>query len=346
MELDERKKLILGAIIENYIETAEPVGSRTIAKRNFLNISPATIRNEMADLEEMGLLEQPHTSAGRVPSHLGYRMYVDRLMKRYQLTANEINRMRSLMEIKIAELDTLIREIANIYSRITNYTVIGTMPEIKKAVIKHFQVMPIDEKSLLLIIVTNTNVVRDTKISVSRKVDLHTAARISSVLNEKLSNVSCNDIDMQKIMQLQAELSGNEDLIQPILQFIYDCIEATENSEVFRGGLTNLLSFPEYSNIERAKQLLEFLDDKSNLHRAVAIRENQNVRIAIGSENKAIELQDCSIVVSSYNIDGKVVGTIGLIGPTRMNYSKAVSNLEFLTDQLNKLTKVTNDENE
>ncbi len=338
MELDERKKLILGAIIESYIETAEPVGSRTIAKKHDLNVSPATIRNEMSDLEEMGLLEQPHTSAGRIPSHLGYRMYVDRLMKRYELTANEITRMCSLMELKIAELDTLIKEIANIYSRITNYTVIGTMPEVSKASIKHFQVMPIDDKTLMLIIVTNTNIVRDTKISIGRPIDLHTAARISSVLNERLSGLSCGDIDMEKITLLQAELTDNEDLIQPILHFIYECVEATENSEVFTGGISNLLSFPEYNNIQRAKELIGFLDDKSNLHRAMAVREHEHVRIVIGSENRAIELKDCSIVVSSYNIDGKVVGTIGLIGPTRMNYSKAVSNLEFLANQLNRLT--------
>lgn len=346
MELDERKKMILGAIIENYIETAEPVGSRTIAKKNQLNISPATVRNEMSDLEDMGLLEQPHTSSGRIPSHLGYRMYVDRLMKKYELTANEVIRMRSLMELKIAELDTLVKEIANIYSRLTNYTVIGTMPETSKATIKHFQVMPINENSLLLVIVTNNNVVKDTKITTNKKIDIHTAVRISSILNEKLAGISCSDIDMEVIMRLQAELINNSELIQPILQFIYDTIEGPENSEVFHGGITNLLSFPEYNNVERAKQLLDFLDDKANLHRAVAIRENENIRISIGSENKAMELKDCSIVLSSYKIDGKIVGTIGLIGPTRMNYSKAVSNIEFLTNQLNKLSQKNMEEEE
>ncbi|MDR0405365.1 MAG: heat-inducible transcriptional repressor HrcA [Clostridiales bacterium] len=346
VDLDERKKMILGAIIESYIETAEPVGSRTIAKRNSLNISPATIRNEMADLEDMGLLEQPHTSAGRVPSHLGYRTYVDRLMKRYQLTAGEVSRMRSLMELKIAEIDTLIKEIANIYSRLTNYTVIGSMPDTEKATIKHFQIMPIDDDTLLLVIVTNANTVKDTKIGLEKPVSVHTAARISSLLNEKLAGVSCEDIDLETVTQLQAGLADNEELLQPILRFIYDCIETTENAEVFYGGITNLLSFPEYSNISRAKQLLEFLDDKANLHRAVALREHENVKIIIGSENKAAELVDCSIILSSYQINGEIVGTIGLIGPTRMNYSKAVSHIEYLTRQLNRLTRANTEEEE
>ncbi|OQB15569.1 MAG: Heat-inducible transcription repressor HrcA [Firmicutes bacterium ADurb.Bin193] len=337
MELDERKKVILGTIIENYIETAEPVGSRTVAKRNRLDISPATIRNEMADLEDMGYLEQPHTSAGRIPSNLGYRMYVDHLMKRYELTAGEISRMKALMELKIAELDTLIREITNIYSRLTNYTVIGSMPETKKVSIKHFQLVPIDDEAAILVVVTDNNSVKDTKIPLETPVDVRTAARISSILNENLTNLPFGEVDPDVITSLYARISGYDGLLRNIFRFIYDTVEASDNAEVFHGGITNLLNFPEYSNIYRAKQLMEYLSDRANLHRAVALREHEPVKICIGSENKAAELADCSIVLSSYKANGEVVGTIGLVGPTRMDYSRAVSNIKCLTQQISRL---------
>lgn len=346
MELDERKKQILGAIIESYIETAEPVGSRTIAKNSHLNVSPATIRNEMADLEEMGLLEQPHTSAGRIPSEKGYRMYVDRLMKKYQLTRDEINRMRYLMKLKIAELDTLIKEITEIYSKITKYTLIGTMPESSRASIRHFQIIPIGDGELLLIIVTNNNIVKDTKLYVDAPVSMQECTRISNILNEHLTDIPCNDIDIEKIMLIQRELRENHEIVRPILQFIYECVEANDNASVFHRGITNLLNFPEYRDISKARRILDFLDDKSSLQKAFVYRECENVTILIGSENRALELKDCSVILSPYHIDGKIVGTIGFIGPTRMNYAKAVSNIEFLAGQLNKLSDKFTNEND
>lgn len=339
MELDERKRIILGAVIESYIENAEPVGSRTIAKRKQLNISPATVRNEMADLEEMGLLEQPHTSAGRIPSDLGYRIYVDKLMKRYKLTAGEINHMRSLMQLRISEMETLIKEITNIYSRLIDYTVIATMPEQKQETIKHFQIMPIDEHNILLIIVTDSKGVKETKITLSRPINLYDAVQISSILNEKLAGLPCENININTIMKLQTELSEYDEIIQPILKFVYESISSEENSRIFYGGMVNLLNFPEYSNVNRAKELLEYLDNRSNLQKVIATKESEKVRIIIGSENNAIELNDCSIILSPYQIDGQTMGTIGFIGPTRMNYSKAVSNIEYLTKQLNQLSE-------
>lgn len=339
MELDERKKQILGAVIESYIETAEPVGSRTISKNHNLDLSPATIRNEMADLEDMGLLEQPHTSAGRIPSHLGYRMYVDRLMKRYELTANEISKMNTLMQLKVAEMDSMVKEMSSIYSRLTNYTIIGATQEVKRGYIKHFHLVPIDDNSGMLMLMTDMNIVKNKRINFDVPTDAYTANEISNILNEKLAGIPQNKIDIDLIVELQNEIPQHQSIILQILKFANECMSSSDNSEVFLGGATNLLNFPEYSNVNRAKQLLEFLDNKANLHRTVALREGQKVKIIIGSENEALELQDCSVVLTSYTIGDNVVGTIGLIGPTRMDYSRAASNLEFFTQQLNKLVQ-------
>ena len=339
VELDERKKQILGAVIESYIETAEPVGSRTISKNHNLDLSPATIRNEMADLEDMGLLEQPHTSAGRIPSHLGYRIYVDRLMKRYELTANEISKMNTIMQHKVAEMDSMVKEMSNIYSRLTNYTIIGATEEVKRGYVKHFHLVPIDDSSGMLMLMTDMNIVKNKKISFDVPTDAYMANEISNILNDKLAGIPQNKIDIDLIVGLQNEMINHQSIIMQILKFANECLNSTENSEVFLGGATNLLNFPEYSNVNRAKELLEFLDNKANLHRTVALREGQKVKIIIGNENEALELQDCSVVLTSYTIGDNVVGTIGLIGPTRMDYSRAASNLEFFTQQLNKLVQ-------
>ncbi|NLB80776.1 MAG: heat-inducible transcription repressor HrcA [Clostridiaceae bacterium] len=345
MELGERKKKILAAIVESFIETAEPVGSRTIAKIGRLDLSSATIRNEMADLEDLGLLEQPHTSAGRIPSHKGYRIYVDRLMKKHNLSTDEITCLKALMGLKIANLDILIKEITDIYSKITKYALIGTMPEDKKTCIKHFQLMPVSQNELLMVIVTSGNVVKDTKLHVDTALDIFECAKISSVLNDNLTGISCNEINIDIIEQVNQQLAENKSILRQILQFIYDCIEANDNAEVFHHGLTNLLNFPEYRDISRAKRLLDFLTDKVNLQKAFAgaytFGDNKDLQIIIGDENREAELKECSVVLSSYHIDGEFVGTIGFIGPTRMNYSKAVSDIKFLTEQLDQLSRET-----
>jgi len=237
LELDERKKLILQAVVEGYIDTAEPVGSRSIAKLSPLGLSAATIRNEMGDLEEMGLLEQPHTSAGRVPSQLGYRYYVDSLMQKYHMTAQEIDQFRMSLELKLQEQDALIRHISKMFSRLTN---------------------------------------------------------------------------MPTIASLEAD-----------------------NNRKFLEGRANILEFPEYNDIEKAKNILHVLDDEENLDEALkAIPQSNNISIIIGNENNIPELKDCSMVVAKYNAGKNIAGTIGIIGPTRMDYSKVVSKLEYLINEL------------
>lgn len=345
MELDERKKQILGAVIESYIETAEPVGSRTIAKIGNLNVSSATIRNEMADLEEMGLLVQPHASAGRVPSSLGYRVYVDKLMKRYELSTRELDKMHSLMQLKINDIDSMVQEIANIYSKLTNYTVIGFSPGSNQGYIKDFHMVPIDERSALLIVVTDKNVVKNKKIEFANEIDAQEALRLSDMLNEKLVGLTADKINLSTITDIQGSMREHSNTLMTILDFVNECIESLDDSEVFTKGVTNLLNFPEYSDVQKAKQLLEFLDNKNNVHRAVALGEDKKVKIIIGDENDVVELQNCSVILSPYRAGNNGYGIIGLVGPTRMDYSKAVSNIQFLTQQFENLSDSEGGEN-
>ena len=345
MELDERKKQILGAVIESYIETAEPVGSRTIAKIGNLNVSSATIRNEMADLEEMGLLVQPHASAGRVPSSLGYRVYVDKLMKRYELSTRELDKMHSLMQLKINDIDSMVQEIANIYSKLTNYTVIGFSPGTNQGYIKDFHMVPIDEKSALLIVVTDKNVVKNKKIEFANEIDAQEAMRLSDMLNEKLVGLTADKINLSTITDIQDNMREHSNTLMTILDFVSECIESLDDSEVFTKGVTNLLNFPEYSDVQKAKQLLEFLDNKNNVHKAVALGEDKKVKIIIGDENDVVELQNCSVILSPYRAGNNGYGIIGLVGPTRMDYSKAVSNIQFLTQQFESLSDSEGGEN-
>ena len=345
MELDERKKQILGAVIESYIETAEPVGSRTIAKIGNMNVSSATIRNEMADLEEMGLLVQPHASAGRVPSSLGYRVYVDKLMKRYELSTRELDKMHSLMQLKINDIDSMVQEIANIYSKLTNYTVIGFSPGSNQGYIKDFHMVPIDERSALLIVVTDKNVVKNKKIEFANEIDAQEALRLSDMLNEKLVGLTADKINLSTITDIQGSMREHSNTLMTILDFVNECIESLDDSEVFTKGVTNLLNFPEYSDVQKAKQLLEFLDNKNNVHRAVALGEDKKVKIIIGDENDVVELQNCSVILSPYRAGNNGYGIIGLVGPTRMDYSKAVSNIQFLTQQFESLSDSEGGEN-
>ncbi len=334
MELDERKKLILGAIIDSYISNAEPVGSRTIAKICSLGISPATVRNIMADLEEMGLLEQPHTSAGRIPSHLGYRIYVDQLMNRYILSQYEIAKMNAMLELRIAEVQDLIREITNIYSRFTNYAVLSSIPDASAQGIKHVQLIPLDEKQLMVILVMDKNIVKDTVISVTEPLDPRAATELSIALTNKLARLSYDELCAVKLTDAFAYGSGEYAIALSVLEFIKANLHVAMATEVFTGGTTNLLDFPEYNNITKAKRLLSYLEDKSNLSNVIMTKHNGSIKILIGNENEAIELQDCSLVLSNYKI-GNTTGTIGIIGPTRMNYAKAVSNLDFFTGVIN-----------
>lgn len=338
MLLDDRKLRILQAIIDDYIHTAEPVGSRSIAKKHELGLSSATIRNEMADLEEMGFLEQPHTSAGRVPSDKGYRLYVDQLMQIEQLSEIDIEKIRTDMDIRINELSQIIRNASIVMSKITKYTSMAVTPHIKKSALKAVQVVPIEQGKALVIIVTDSNIVRNSLVRITEKITPDFLIQVSNMLNDKLKGFT---LEMLKSNILNTEVEQLTalpyNLIKPILDGIEDLIRTIDQPEIYLEGTTNILNFPEFKEVQKAKEFLNILDEKKlvsdlligNLYR------NNDIIIQIGNENIIEGIKDCSLVTASYSVGDHVIGTIGIIGPTRMEYSKVVSSMNHIRNKIN-----------
>ena len=341
MELNERKRKILNTIINEYISSAEPIGSRHIAKHADLGLSSATIRNEMADLEEMGYLEQPHTSAGRIPSDKGYRFYVNELMGGYEATQQDIDLLSAAMTVKIHQFDKVIRQASMLLSKLTNYTAFLMTPEIKHGAIKTIELIPIDNTTMLIVLVTNEGIMKNKRIIIPKGINSEYIPKISSVLKETLSGLSLDEIDVKKINEIKTALGSNEEMLFPVLEFISEIIDDIQiETEVYLSGVSNIFNFPEYRDIDRAKEFIEFLDDKSSITQAVTNTDEDDdriVHIKIGKENDMDIMQNSSLVTANYKVGGRTVGKIGIIGPTRMNYSKVVANINQISQYLEKL---------
>ena len=340
MGLDERKRLILQAIVEDYINTAEPVGSRSISKRPELNLSAATIRNEMGDLEEMGLLVQPHTSAGRVPSHLGYRLYVDSLMKKYEMTANEIEAMQGAMLYKMRELDKIVRDVSAAFSAITNLPTVSMLPRIEKGIVKSIKLVKIDEQSVMLIIATGEGMIKNKLLRLKNSIDDIGLSKINTVLNENLSGLRVSEIGLDNVMEVKNAVGENFELLTSALELVHEAVSEVDTSDVFMEGSTNILRFPEYSDVNKIKEIFELFENKAHLGEIIKLNaEDSNVKILIGDENNLPELKNNSVILSPYKITDDLTGVIGVIGPVRMDYSKIVSSLEYFSDSLSKMFK-------
>jgi len=349
-DLDERKKLILKAIIDDYIITAEPVGSRTIAKKNMLGISPATVRNEMSDLEEMGYLEQPHTSAGRVPSVKGYRTYVDSLMDITSLSNDELEFIQKSLEGRIGELADLIKQASSIVSQITNYTSVATSPKINKSIIKNVQLLYLDPKRVLLILVTNEGVVRHSTLKLKMMVFPEDIEKVSQILNSKLRGLTVEQLNVQLIHEIQGEFGVSEDFLFSILSDIAKSIESENEgiSEIFMNGTANMFKYQEFNDHEKARAFFDFIQRNELINQIIIPQQKSGmIDVKIGSEIKIDDISDFSIVSTSYSLGDYMIGTIGVIGPKRMEYPKVISAMEYITKQLNsELKKLFGEENE
>lgn len=346
MDLNDRKKQILQAIIDEYIGSAEPVGSRAISKKNELGLSSATIRNEMADLEEMGYLIQPHTSAGRIPSDAGYRFYVNSLMKRYQLGLEAIEKLQGELAGRIGRLDMAVKRAGFLASVLTDYTTFVTAPTSERTEIKKIDLVPVAENSVMLVIVTRTVKNRAIKADLS----LDECERLSSILNLRLRDKTADEITYDTIRELQDEICDKTDiepkLLINVLNFVYESVSALDDAEIYVENAKSILNYPEYSDVNKAKEIFNFLEDKSNFKSLIAKTGNEGVKATIGIENENEILKDCSLVTVDYSLDGKAVGKIGVIGPKRMDYAKVFASLDLISNEIDKLVGYISGEDE
>ena len=333
MELSERKLKILQAIIDDYVTTAEPVGSRTISKMEGLDYSPATIRNEMADLEEMGYLTHPHTSAGRVPSDKAYRLYVDDLMEKEELTKNEKNVIAERLHVKTNEFEKTIEHAAQVLSEITNLTSFALTPKTNDDVIKYINLLPVDESTVILMIVSEADKVSNKAVKMTVPYTEENLSLLSKTMTynykgKTISQALTNNI----IANFETDIVAMSGLAEDLMPNFMKTLEEMLNVNLYMDGLSNIFDIPEYSDLEKAKSFIETLSKKEELTKRLVDRSD-GVTVTIGCENDD-DIKDCSLITASYSVDGKFVGKIGVIGPTRMKYDKVTSIMEYLTDNL------------
>lgn len=341
--MNERKIQILEAIIHDYIKTGEPVGSRTISRKYNLGVSSATIRNEMADLEELGYIAQPHTSAGRIPSDLGYRLYVDKLMQYPKITDDYASTIGKMLQRNIGKIDDLMQETANLLAIMTNYTTLVTAPSIQQTKLKHLQLVPVEDRIIALVIVTDANIVRHNTITVPMSIPYEIFPRLTEILNYHLQGQSLNDIDLELVQLLKASLKEYEDIVAIIIEVLLKTMEEDTTPDIFTSGVMNMLSFPEFKDVGKAKSIFETLEQKVLLAKLLEQTTSNGVQITIGEEHGIEQIKGCSVVTSNYKIGEFTVGAIGLIGPTRMNYAQAVSVIQYLSNHVNMLLSQVTD---
>ena len=340
MALDDRKKLILRAIVESYIRNAEPVGSRSIAKSTDLNLSAATIRNEMGDLEELGYLTQPHTSAGRIPSGQGFRFYVDSLMEKYLMTAVEIEQLRGVMLNKMRELDKIVKDVSAAFSKFTSLPTFGVLPSIESGVVKNIKLVLIDEYTIMVIVADNSGLIKNKLLRLREEITDDVVMRLNNVLNENLTMLTASEINLSNIIEIQNAVGVNVEILTAVLELVHEAISEIDKREAYVEGSANILKFPEYNNIEKIREFLGFFEDKDsveNMINALSEVKTGDVSVFIGDENPVEELKNNSVVISTYKVGKNMTGVIGVVGPMRMDYSKVVSGVGYFAKQLEAL---------
>ena len=336
-ELSERKKLILKAIIDTHINMGEPVGSKYLTRYEQITFSPATIRNEMAELEEMGYLEQPHTTAGRVPSQLGYRFYVDSLMQQYRISTSEMSELNKLLKLKAAEIDRILDRATKLMSMLTNYTGLALKRVQNRPTVARFDIMYLSPRAFVLIMLTDDGTVKTRQLRLGFDVTRETLEILTQTLNDCVAGRDMDKITLPVILEMQTRATGCDQLINPIIKTIYETISEPDDSELMFDGVNNLLNYPEYSNIDTVKDVLGLFDDKEELLEVMSVVQNDKTNVYIGSESPVEVMNNSSLIFRSVKSNGKVVGAVGVIGPRRMDYSKVVTLVEYLSRGISRL---------
>lgn len=335
MELTERKKQILRAIVDSYIRTAEPVGSKTISQLPGMDFSPATIRNEMADLTTMGLLEQPHTSAGRVPSAAGYRLYVDELMQDYRLSMDETKTINQAMEVKMQEVDKMISQVGKLVSKMTDLPAYAVAARSSQRTVKRFDLILAEAGSFILVVMLSDNQVQNKLIRLPLDVSQEDLRLLSAVLNASLTELTADEITPELLAKVTRSAAGAASLVPVIVDYTVELLKKTY-SEVYMTGQAKLLGQPEYHDVEKAQEVLTSLDEDviSNLP---ATLSSGTTQILVGPENVAKELKDSSVVITKFDIGDGMQGMIGVVGPTRMDYAKITARLSYFAENLGRM---------
>ncbi|MEL7608423.1 MAG: heat-inducible transcriptional repressor HrcA [Bacillota bacterium] len=337
MDLDERKLQILQAIIDDYILTAAPIGSRTISKRTDIGLSSATIRNEMSDLEELGFLEQPHTSAGRIPSDKAYRLYVNNIMKKTKLTPDECSAISKLFSRRVDAVEDVIRQTAWVLSNVTHYTSMVLAPQLKSVKLKHIQLVPISERKALVVIVTNTGITRDSIVHIPADMDAYHLERLSRMLTAHFANMRLEEASRSMEHFFSEEVNSYRGLLKSMSEVLNQRISGSQARSVELSGATNMLNYPEYSDLDKARAFLSAIETKDYLFNMLANASKLEFTVTIGSENESMDMKDCSVVTATYKIGEDPIGSMGVIGPTRMNYAKVLAILGFMGNSLSEM---------
>ena len=342
MELDERKLKILQAIIRTYLDTGEPVGSRTISKYTDLNLSSATIRNEMSDLEELGYILQPHTSAGRIPSDKGYRLYVDTMLDARE---SEVQSLKEELEEKAGKIDEVLQKVAKYLAANTNYATMVSGPRYQTKKVKFIQITLVDEEHLLAVIVLDNNAVKNQMIRVEEPVSQEMVVKLNFILNTTLNGLDVLEINLAVIQGLKEQLGEHTQVVDSVIEVIGRTLVEEDDLEVYTSGATNILKYPELSDKTRPAEILGAFEEKKILHNWLGLPdrshagESHDIQVYIGDETRMDTMKDCSMVTATYQIQEGVYGKIGIVGPKRMDYDKVVGTLNSLMGQLDDIFK-------
>ena len=334
MELDNRKRTILNAIIKNYLETGEPVGSRTISKYTDLNLSSATIRNEMADLEEMGLIMQPHTSAGRIPSDKGYRLYVDNMMQEKE---REVLQMNDFLIQKVDRVELLLKQMAKLLAVNTNYATMISAPQYHHTKLKFIQLSKVEKNRLLAVIVVEGNIIKNAMLNIEEDISDEEILSLNILLNSSLNGLTIDEINLRLIQELKEKAGYHSGVVGSVLEEVANAIQRgdQEKPQIYTSGTTNILKYPELGTSEQASELLTTLVEHDHLAELVEqAGKEHGIQVYIGSETPVQSMKDCSVVTANYSLGDGIQGTIGIIGPKRMDYEHVMRTLKTLQNEL------------
>ena len=339
MELTQRKKKILRAVVEHYIETAEPVGSKALLEMLDLEVSSATVRNELADLTELGFLEQPHTSAGRIPSSKGYRLYVNELMEQQRLSMEETRQINEALHLKMKELDKVIDQAGRMVSQLTHYPAFALAGGARRMTIRRFDLIMVDPNSFIIVVMTDNNVVKNKLVRLPSDLSEPQLQLLTTLLNASFVGKNLDELTPELMRVAEHAAGSSYGLISLVVSFAMEVLDDLENSSVYTSGASHILDHPEYQDVGKAQKLMTYLNNEQSLVQSLAIPNmgSDNTRILIGPENVADELKDTSVILASYDIGDGMKGVIGVVGPTRMDYAKVAAKLSYVADGLSKL---------